>query len=264
MIKDSTIYQHFHPDEYAFIDKVKDIIQQVDQTYAWQVTDFVNPRELTIIQSLVAQAQLTCFTSSDLFLSEYQRVIIAPEYYVLDPEDFDMALIEMTYNAKFNQIRHCQVLGTLLNELGIKRSLIGDILITDGNIQVMVAQTLVDYLLGTISKIGRASVQLKQVPLSELKQVKDLSEKETDLLTSSLRLDRLMASVLKMSRHQAIRLIESEKVKVNYRPQTKSALTLAEGDLVSVRGFGRFRFIRLNGLTKHGKYKVTLGKTLHK
>ncbi|EHI68626.1 YlmH family RNA-binding protein [Streptococcus ictaluri] len=257
------IYQHFHPNEFHFIEKMSDVIQRVDDNYLLEVTDFLNPREILILKSLVAPTNLNCFSSTDSYSSEYGRVIIAPEYYKLETEDFDMALVEISYNAKFNHLSHAQILGTLINELGIKRSLLGDIYLDLDYAQIMISRKLLPYLLGNISKIARASVTLKEVTFDQLVQG-TAQEITLDLTVSSLRLDRLLATVLKLSRSQAIKLIETDKVKCNYQPMDKPSESVAVGDLISIRGFGRFKLLSDNGFTKNGKYKLTISKMMHK
>lgn len=263
MTKQIDILQHFHPDEYSFIEKINDVIQKVDQNYVLHVTDFLNPRQIAIAKNMVAHSGLHCYCSTDYYQSEYGRLIIAPDYYQLDKADFEISLLEIVYNAKFNQLKHSQILGTLINELGIKRSLIGDILVEEGYAQLMVCQHLLSYFLGNITRIARTSVSLREIDFSK-QIIPKFEPSMVDVLVSSLRLDSLMASVLKLSRNQAIKLIESDKVTINYRQTNKSSELLEVGDLISVRGFGRFMLIADNGYTKNGKHKLTISKTLHK
>lgn len=128
-------------------------------------------------------------------------MIVAPDYYDLDEADFQIALVEITYQAKFNQLTHGQILGTLINELGIKRSLLGDIFVEAGYAQLMINRQLLGYVLTTISKIARASVSLKEIPLNQL--IKSSNDAQlVDIMVSSLRLDRLVATVLKNLEHK--------------------------------------------------------------
>lgn len=257
------IFQHFHSDEHDFIERMTDMVLKVEDTYHIQVTDFLNPREIDILKVIAQTAGLVAYSSCDYYETEYGKVIIAPEYYEFNQDDFDIALVELRYNAKFNQITHSQILGTLINELGIKRSLLGDIFVQPGYAQIMINQSLLSYFINTINRIGRASVSLKEINLSELIKSSN-NEQEFDIMVSSLRLDRLIASAHKLSRVQAIKLIESDKVKINYRAVNRSSEEVSLGDLVSVRGFGRFKVISDNGYTKNGKYKLTLSKTMRK
>lgn len=85
-----------------------------------------------------------------------------------------------------------------------------------------------------------------------------------NVLVSSMRLDKIIAAVLKLSRRQANQLIESEKVKLNYLVQPKVSHLIDIGDLISVRGYGRFTISRDNGLSKGGKHKLIIDRITHK
>ncbi|HHJ7670063.1 TPA: YlmH/Sll1252 family protein, partial [Streptococcus pyogenes] len=138
MVSHSKIYQHFHQEEYPFIDRMSDMINRVEDYYLLEVTEFLNPREVMILKSLIALTDLKMFVSTDYYPSEYGRVIIAPGYYDLEQSDFQIALVEISYQAKFNQLTHSQILGTLINELGVKRNLFGDVFVEMGYAQLMI------------------------------------------------------------------------------------------------------------------------------
>ncbi|MBM7642619.1 YlmH family RNA-binding protein [Streptococcus loxodontisalivarius] len=254
------IYQHFRPSETDFVDKVFGWVSQVDNSYTTYLTDFLDPRQVTIAQSIIASSSLQSFVSSDFIGGEYARLLIAPDYYQLDQADFEISLLEVDYNRKFNQISHGQVMGTLINQLGIRRTVFGDILLTDDHLQVYVMTSMLSYFQENVKKIGKASVKLRQCKLEERVQVKE-SFKEDLVLVSSLRLDKVVASVLKLSRSVSLKLIASQKVKLNYSIADRASEELSIGDLVSVRGYGRFTLDSLAGLSKQGKHKLIIKRT---
>ena len=53
-------------------------------------------------------------------------------------------------------------MGTLLHKLGIKRTVIGDILVESGYAQLLVTQNMADYFRADVTKIAKASVSLKR------------------------------------------------------------------------------------------------------
>lgn len=114
----------------------------------------------------------------------------------------------------------------------------------------------------SVTKIGTASVQLAEVPLSKLLTPKQDIQKLT-VIASSLRLDKILATILKISRTQSTKLIEADKVKVNYAIVNRVSEQLVEGDLISVRGYGRFTLNHNLGLTKNQKYKLEVDKMIH-
>ena len=122
---------------------------------------------------------------------------------------------------------------------------------------------MADQAIQQMTKIGRAGVALEEIPFSRLMK---RQEEVTSLFlqVSSLRLDKILASSFKLSRLQAVKLIEAGKVKVNYRTVEKTFEQLELGDMVSVRGFGRIRLVDEQGFTKSGKHKLTIEKLKHK
>lgn len=253
------VYQHFRKEERTFIDQMFDLTRRVEDTYAIQVTDFLDPRQIQIARSVVGQSGLKLFSSSDKYETEYARLIIAPDYYELNWADFEIALLEINYNTKFNQLTHSQVMGSLLHKLGIQRDVFGDIILHDSRVQVLVEQAMVPYFT-TVDKIARVKVTMAEVPLEQFLGKTTNDFKEVDILVSSMRLDKLVAAVFKLSRSQATKLVEAEKVKLNYATQTRSSEELTLGDLVSVRGFGRFQVSQDNGLSKNKKHKLSVKK----
>ena len=157
---------------------------------------------------------------------EYAKVIVAPDYYQLDPNDFDLALLEMVYASKFHHLSHSQVLGTIVHQLGVGASPFGDILTSEGKIQVFVEQRFVHYFMDHIQKISRVPVKLREVPLSE--QIDRRGRKPaTRYSRVEFPLDKVIAGTFKLSRSQASQLISSGLVKVNYA--TTSNVSYAVG-----------------------------------
>ena len=61
-----------------------------------------------------------------------------------------------------------------------------------------------------------------------------------------------------ISRTKAAALVESGKVELNWRECTKTDQVVAEGDLISARGFGRMELAAVVGLTRKGRTGVTV------
>lgn len=260
MVKNSrAVYQHFRPDEQMFIEKYLDLIQQVEETYTFQVTEFLNPRQVTILTSLVNQAGLQHYTSSEHYDTEYAKMIIAPEYYVLNLEDFEISLLELNYNTKFNHLTHRQIMGTLINQLGIKRNVFGDILVADGKVQIVVELSMASYFIQNIGKIGKVSVVLQEVPLTSLLP-RIVNRQRQDILVASWRADAIISEILKLSRNNVVKLLEKDKVKLNYASLGKASQDLEVSDLLSIRGYGRYQIAQDNGFSKSGKIKLTIEK----
>lgn len=253
------VFQHFRPEERVFVEKTMDKIEQVLLTYSYQLTSFLNPRQAFIVESLARRAGLEVFSSDQIWPTESRRLIIAPAYYELVADDFEIVLLELIYARKFNHLTHGQILGNLVNQLGIKRDLLGDILLTQERSQVLVDAKLSQYLMDEVKKISRLPVEWQ--PKSRADMIVSEDDEQVVLtLATSWRLDHLLALAYSLSRKMALKLVESGKVKVNHQPIDQPAQQLAVNDLVSCRGYGRFRISDCQGQTKQGKLKLSLSK----
>lgn len=253
----NNIYQHFSQDDQDFLDKSMELLQRVENQYSYETTAFLNPHQVNILKNLSKQYDVQVFASSDYFPSEFAKVLIAPSYYQLELEDFDVILLEITYASKFYRVTHSQIMGTLLHQLGIERRTFGDIIVVDDRAQVFVDRRLEEYFITNVSKIAKVPVRLRRVDFRE--QLQELpATKTTDVLVSSLRLDKLVATVFKLSRSQAVELIMGKQVKQNYRTIDNPSQQIALGELISIRKYGRFKILTENGFSKNGKHKLTV------
>jgi len=67
---------------------------------------------------------------------------------------------------------------------------------------------------------------------------------------------------LKLSRTGAAALIASDAVALNWITVTQTHRSVAEGDIFSVKGSGRFRLKTIGNQSKKGRYHITIEKFL--
>ena len=77
---------------------------------------------------------------------------------------------------------------------------------------------------------------------------------------ASVRLDSLIALAFSSSRTKLSGLIEAGKVFVNGRLITSNGYQPKEGDIISVRGMGKFRFAEEGGRTRKNRQCIILHK----
>ena len=259
-----TLYQHFRPEEKDFIDHMQEHLYRVSQQQIPYLTGFLNPRQVFILQSLVGkQDGLACHSSSSVFSMELARLYICPDYYEVTWSDFEITLLAITFPSRFVQLTHRQIMGTLLHQLGVKRTTFGDIRVAGDVCQVFVKENLSTYFQNEVTHIGRHPVHLTSVAADQALPLQDDFMKQT-LLVTSPRLDKLIAAGFKISRHVASQLISQKKVTVNFSTVEKPALQLVEKDQISVRGFGRLRVGTFLGESRSGKMKLQVGIIKHK
>nr|WP_224749549.1 YlmH/Sll1252 family protein [Polycladospora coralii] len=154
------------------------------------------------------------------------------------------------------RLEHRNVLGTLLG-LGLNRDKMGDIIPHDVGCDIVLDQTLLEYIQIHIGQVGRVRVNIVEVQKQEL-NIPTVDMKEFVVTVSSMRIDAVIAAGYRMSRTKAGDLIRSEKCKVNWKLIENPHYTLQPGDLVSLKGFGRLRVENIQGVTKKEKFIVAL------
>lgn len=254
----SSIYQHFRPEEREFIDQVLEWKREAAEMYAPKLTDFLDPREQEIVQSIVGGHDDTAaFFFGGTGQSERKRAYICPSYFTPEEKDFDVVLYEIKYPDKFVSITHPQVLGSLMG-LGLRRGKFGDILTDGRRIQFLAAEEVSHYIELNFSQVGKTAIALDRRSYEEA-VVQEESWKEMSTTVSSLRLDAILSAFTKQSRHKIQLAIRGGLVKVNWKQQENPAFECTEGDVFSVRGAGRAKLLAIEGKTKKEKWRIILG-----
>ena len=82
--------------------------------------------------------------------------------------------------------------------------------------------------------------------------------KDAQIVVASSRLDALVAAVYRLSRSESQALFERELVFVNSLPARSPGFDAKPGDLISVRGHGRFYFDGIDRETKKGRLRANV------
>ncbi|UOR12911.1 YlmH family RNA-binding protein [Halobacillus amylolyticus] len=253
------IYQHFREEERPFIDQVLSWQSDVEMRFERKESDFLNPREQQIVRAIMGNdPNLKWELYGGPNDPERKRAIIAPEYEEIADQDFSVVLLEATYPGKFVALEHRDVLGAFMS-LGIRREKLGDLIVQDGVIQIVVASEISDYIRMNFTGVKKANVTFQEKPLPSLMKSKEVWQTKDSTL-SSLRLDVLVKEIYGVSRKKAGMYVEAGHVKVNFKTVENPSFLLETGDLLSVRGKGRSRLDQINGMTKKEKYRVTTSK----
>ncbi len=154
-------------------------------------------------------------------------------------------------------ISHRDILGALMG-LGISRESVGDILIEKGRAVFFIAEDISDFVLSELNKAGRVGLRLKvgaDEPLPQMSELKSFTE-----TVASLRLDCVVAAILKISRAKAVSLLEEGLVSINSAACVKATRIISAGDKITVRGKGKFTVDSLEDKTKKGRTVLKYSK----
>ena len=250
-------FEQLTREDRAFTAHVEDLFQRAQQKYTTCFTNFLDLHQIQLAQ-WVANAsgyQSYAFYAGHPEGERRMLGVFAP-YEPVEEAQFPIAPLTITFR-KEDQVGHRDLLGSLLG-LQLKREAIGDILLSEGLAVCFVTQAAAPLVLGELKKVGRVGVKVmdgapRQLP--ELHHFKDLP-----VNVSSLRLDCVVAAVCGISREKAVAAIRAGLAAVNGAPREEISSPLEEGDVLSIRGTGKFRVEKVLATTKKGRLQLLCKK----
>lgn len=226
----------------------------------YKLTDFLDPFAYTVAETVAAHfTRLSLDTNGGYQGAERVRAAFIDEEF-LGEVDYALSAVRMEFDPRFYQISHRDVLGALTGS-GLRREVIGDIIMLPDGCQVILDETLVEFVLQNLSKLGSAPVKLSQIPLDQLSP-KEEKVKEIRTTVASMRLDVLAAAGFGVSRSKMAGDIAADKLKVNWQDAKNASQAVKQGDIISMRGRGRVEISEVVGQTKKGRISVILKRYL--
>lgn len=239
--------------------RILELAKTADKRGIPTYTDFLNLNEQSILHSMEKQLHAVRISSFGGYELAERRLFCfeAMESYC-EPE-YPLAIVKISVkNEKYSdKLTHRDYLGAILN-LGIDRSKIGDILVEFPDAYVFCKNEIAEFIDNCLEKIKHTQVCTTKVWETDFHVEPKFEEIRKSI--SSIRLDAIIAAAFQGSRSSLSGLIAGEKVYVNGRMISSNSYTLKAGDIVSVRGYGKFRFQEVQSQTKKGRTYVLLQK----
>lgn len=265
MNKQEILQEYKNQEERILIAKVLDKIEFIKIRNKIESTDFLNLHEQELVQKLLQKIHFEnyyFFGGSEI--SERKVAILYPEK--LNKEMCEknhkniMTIIRIELPKELeNEYNHSTYLGAIM-KLGIEREKVGDIFAKTTSADIIVKNEMVKFLMQNLSNLTRfEKAQIEEKNIEELAKA-TINKVEMTAIVASLRLDNIVTVLAKTSRSKANDIIEQERVFVNFKLETKSSKQINEGDVITIRGKGRFEFKEISGNTKKGRYVIKIDK----
>jgi len=242
-----------------FRKRIRELSERSYRNSQYLFTDFLTEAEQSEVLMLERELSSGISLSGGHDGAERQMVRFGSMEALGYEEEFPIAILKISpllekYSDTFT---HRDYLGAVLNQ-GIDRKVTGDIL-TDGTYGYLFCEEkMADFIIENLDKIKHTNVRCERVEsLPDSLQVK-IEEEQVQL--SSERIDALIAHIFRFSRTEATELFRSQKVFVNGRLMENKAHMPKEGDIISVRGYGRFRFDGCDRITRKGRMNIRIGR----
>ena len=153
------------------------------------------------------------------------------------------------------EMNHRDVLGALMS-LGFERSLLGDIVLREKEAWVFCTERIAEYICDGLTSVRRTAVTTSRVdapPAGELFR----TQRET-VQVASERMDALVAHVFRLSRGNAQSLFAAGRIFLDGTECPRTDAEPREGQIISVRGMGRFRYIGAESKSRKGKMNTVI------
>ena len=114
-----------------------------------------------------------------------------------------------------------------------------------------------------LQKIKNSNIELIERDIDLLNDYEPDFEK-LEIITSSLRIDNVVAKIIHTNRDQVKDLIKDKKITFNYDLLKDGAKLLKEGDVFSIRKYGKYKFDFIIKNTKKDNLIIQISKYVDK
>lgn len=233
---------------------IKDLILRTEKSYRKSYTAFLDIHQRKLAEeTLVKYSGRVEYSFFGGYPDSERTVLCIYDLYDEAPlvEEYPFQCITVEYD-KRKKLSHRDFLGALMACM-IKRNVIGDIIISDGIAQFFILDNFVDVVMNDVLKISDVGVKLSLgKPVMEYERSFEIIEGTV----ASLRTDAVLHIFTSLSREKNLELIRRGFVVRNGVTENSADKKLAEGDIISVRGFGKFHFKQVLGTTKKGRLRI--------
>ncbi|ANX01498.1 RNA-binding protein [Thermoclostridium stercorarium subsp. leptospartum DSM 9219] len=250
------------PEVKLVLAQILDKMEKTRQKNILTMTGFLNEHQRAVAGKLIKD-----FGNPDhVFYGGYEGaqravLIFLPDYIrpeeITDDDINPLSCIRAKYSS-VNSVTHRDILGAILGT-GLKREVIGDILVNGNSSDIIVMKEVVPYLESNFSSAGKTKLEISVIPLSEIR-IPEAKFKIINDMVASLRLDSVVSSAFSVSREKAAEAIKAGRVFLNYLECNKTDKQVNEGDFITVRGMGKAVLQQVGGKTGKGRIRVVIAK----
>lgn len=242
----------------VLVARIKELAKASYQQNRYTFSNFLSASDLVVLDDLRSELSYVKYTlwggSEDC---ERMMVRFGSEADLGYVEEFPITVlfVEPLIEKFGEELKHGDYLGALMN-LGIKREVLGDILIKGKSAYVYCQSDIADYIVTSLDRIRHTNVRVTMVS-GEIETLKK-ELKPMEVLVSAPRFDAIVAAITKLSRSDAQQLFRDKKVILNGRICENNSMQLKENSVFSVRGYGKYIYIEQGGMTRKNRVYVKL------
>lgn len=254
-------------EEQILLSKILDKLEESKKKNKITNTDFLNEYEQVLAEELLQKIKFEKYILYGGYEKAERKVIIfypeKLEFIGNNKEKIYNNILEIIKIKLPNELKgvysHKNYLGMIM-KLGIKREKIGDIQVREIGADIIILPEIARFLkinLQELTRLRKALVENDSIDNLEIAETKTETYK---IIVSSLRLDLIVSELIRKSRKDAKEFIINERVFINHKNEIKLTKEVKEEDLITIRGKGRFKILKILGTTQKGKIILEIEK----
>ena len=252
-------------DDKILLAQILDKIELVEKKNKIEHTDFLDLAQIELVQKFINKIKIENYIKYGGHEQAERKM------FVIYPEKFNKEVVEKNLKNIIQIIKitlpedlkgkytHRDYLGAVI-KLGIKREKVGDIIVDNEGADIIIDKDISKFLLenlGGLTRFSKSTIIVDNI--DNLRNV-EIKKQELEIIVSSLRLDNVISELARCSRNKALDIINMERVFINFQNETKKTKQIKSGDIITIRGKGRFYIKEIVGQTKSGRTILKIEK----
>ena len=252
-------------DDKILLAQILDKVEMVEKKNKIEYTDFLDLAQIELVQKFINKIKLQNYMIYGGFEQAERKM------FVIYPDKFNSVVVEKNLSNIVQIIRielpddlkgkytHRDYRGAVI-KLGIERKKIGDIILDQNGADIIVDKDVVKFLLdnlGSLTRFSKSTISVQNI--EDLRPV-EIKKEELEIIVSSMRLDNVISDLARCSRNNALDIINTERVFINFECETKKTKQVKTGDMITIRGKGRFFVKEIIGQTRSGRTIIKIEK----
>ena len=255
--KSSIYFSQLQNEDKILISKLLDMINTCENKHMPKFSFFLDERQCKLAEDTLKAERFHNYVFFGGFEDAKRKVLgVFPEYTLPSEQEFPIVAVKFSYR-KLDKLSHKDFLGAIMSHQ-IKRDILGDILVNEGNSVAFIYNTVSDFLISEIKKIGSVGVKLSIE--NERNFVVNESFEIINGTVSALRTDAILSLAIKLSREKTALLIKSIGIDINYEKNYSPNEKLKLNDIFSLRGYGKFVLLEIGGTSKKDRIHIGIKK----
>ncbi len=265
MNKEQVLKEYKKQEDRILLSQVLDKLEMSKKKEKLEYTDFLDMYQISIVKNFLTRLEISNYVLYGINEDSERKILI---FY---PEKYNEQMLEKNYNKILKIIRinlskedegkftHRNYLGGIV-KVGMNREKVGDILVGENGADIIVKSETAEILakeLETLTRFQNSQIVIEDI--SNLRK-KEIKIEKIDIIVPSLRLDNIVSDLAKTSRSKAVQILNQERVFINGQNETKPAKNVKLGDIITIRGKGRFVIKEIKGTTRSGRTILVIEK----